>query len=221
MGVVAELVEHPAGGEEWRPRDVAGGRAIAAPTPAAGATAKPGSNRIEDDIAAGFQKVSLPLDDCCAVARLEQVADVVVSSVEVVRMRAVHVVHAHREVGVGGLDEEMEVIRHQAIGRTQPTVPFHHFGQHREKPAPVEIVKEDGAALSATRRDVVDGAGRLKARAARHSVNVAAHSSGFRAESVPSFVPSGRAPGPGPRTGPKGIRRRRARARPAPAGSRA
>jgi hypothetical protein len=118
--------------------------------------------------------VGLGLDDGRSVARLEQMPNVVVSPVEVVRVPAVQPVHADREVGVRSLNQQMEVIRHQAVGRTQPATLVDDLGQYCEEPAPVDVVEEDGPTLGPARRHVVDRVRRLEARAARHRSKVAA-----------------------------------------------
>jgi hypothetical protein len=74
--------------------------------------------------------------------------DVVVAAVEVVRVGAVHAMHPLRDISVGRLDEQMEVVRHQAPRTALPLVVLHDVSQDAEEPLAVEIVEKDGASFS-------------------------------------------------------------------------
>jgi hypothetical protein len=88
-------------------------------------------------------------------------SDVVMPPVEVVRMCAVQLMHPDGEIRVWSLNQQMEVIRHQAVRAAQPAALEHDLFQHGEEPPPVEIVEEDVSTLGAARRQMVDGFGRL------------------------------------------------------------
>jgi hypothetical protein len=64
--------------------------------------------------------MALLLDQDRLVASLEDVPDPVVRPVDGLRVDAVELTHAAREVGVGGLGEQMIVVGHQAVGVHRP-----------------------------------------------------------------------------------------------------
>jgi hypothetical protein len=90
------------------------------------------------------------LDDDRLVAALKEVADVVVAAVEVVRIGAVHAVHAGCQIRFRSLDDHVEVIRHQAVRRTHPAPVLDNGAEHGQKDLPVEIIEEDRPSLRAT-----------------------------------------------------------------------
>jgi len=67
--------------------------------------------------------------------------------------------HANRTVAVGGFDQEMIVIAHEAVGVADPVVPLIHMLEGVQKIQPVLVVLEDGLLLVATVSDMVDCAG--------------------------------------------------------------
>jgi hypothetical protein len=133
-------------------------------------------------------------------------SDVVMAPIEVVRMGAVQPMHPNCEVGVWRLDQQMEVIRHEAIRATCPGALEDDLFHHGEESPTVEIVEEDVSALSAAGRQVVDRSGRLEAWTSRHEPKLA--SSCPPASRGPQFVTPPRrilisscprGPGPGAR----------------------
>jgi hypothetical protein len=57
------------------------------------------------------------------VPALKEMPVETVALVEVVRVAAVEAVHADREISVHRLDNEVVVVRHQAVGETSPGRP--------------------------------------------------------------------------------------------------
>ena len=49
-------------------------------------------------------------------------ANPIVPAVETLRVHAVHLAHADGEIGLGGFDQQMIMIRHQAVGMADPVI---------------------------------------------------------------------------------------------------
>ena len=114
------------------------------------------------------------LDDDGFVSALEEVPGPVSSVVEELGVHTVQLPHAEGEVPVGGLDEEMVVIVHEAIGMADPVVAFVDMLERPEKVLTVLIVLEDGLLLVAAGGHMVDSAGVFDAKRAGHRANIAA-----------------------------------------------
>ena len=69
--------------------------------------------------------------------------------------------HAGDQVGLGRLDDEMEMIFHQAPGVNLPAGFAAGFGEGGQKTVAIQVVVENGFAPIPAIHDVVDGAGIL------------------------------------------------------------
>src|SRR4029453_13923140 len=103
-------------------------------------------------------------------------------------------------------NQQMEVIRHQAVRAAQPAALEYDLFQHREEPPPVEIVEEDVSTLGAAGRQMVDRSRRLEAWPARREPTLASSypPAGHRPRFVTPprrivFACCPRGPGPGAR----------------------
>jgi hypothetical protein len=106
---------------------------------------------------------------------LEEVSDPAVPTVELLRIAPVQPVHSPRKLGEIGLDDEMEVVRHQTCGVKRPFEALERYGQEREEGAPVEIVVRDLRPSRSADGHVERPAGTKKAsRSARHFSTVKA-----------------------------------------------
>src|SRR5258708_40176795 len=101
-------------------------------------------------------------------------------------VRAIEPVHAAGEVGLGRLNDEMEVIGHQDPGGEAPAEAVDDFAEEGEKGLAIGVGAEDGFALVATRGEVIDGAGILNANRTCHSTaedpSESSHRRGFSTE---------------------------------------
>lgn len=61
----------------------------------------------------------------------------------------------------------MVVVVHEDPGMTAPLVVLDHFGQGVDEPLPISLIADDGLAVSASCRPVVDGAGVAEAQRGR------------------------------------------------------
>jgi hypothetical protein len=87
-----------------------------------------------------------------------------VATIEALRVNAVQLPHAQRQIALWRLDKQMVVIIHQAIGMTQPTETRHHFAKAGLKHHTVLIVKKDWIPSVAARSDVIDCTGEFKSK---------------------------------------------------------
>jgi hypothetical protein len=76
-------------------------------------------------------------------AALEHVPDAVVSPVEALRVEAVQLPHALREVRRGSLQKKVVVVRHQPVRVTEPAVAFDHLAEGLEGRRAVRVIEED------------------------------------------------------------------------------
>jgi hypothetical protein len=85
-------------------------------------------------------------------------------AVDVLRVDAVHLPHQARQVGGTGVQHEMVVVAHQAIGQHLRVEALQCQRDDAQLRGPVVVVGVDGLAPVAAGRKVVDGAGELDAR---------------------------------------------------------
>jgi hypothetical protein len=128
----------------------------AAPRPGVGARAEPGADGVVPDVLDGRLQVALVLDRPGLEAALEEVADSAVARVEGGRVGAVEALHSARQLRLAALDDEVEVVPHQAVRVHRPAERARETGEGHEEEAPIRVVHEDKAAVDATRGQVVD-----------------------------------------------------------------
>ena len=81
------------------------------------------------------------------------------SSVEGLGVNPVQLPHPQGEIPLRGLDEQMVMIFHEAVGVTEPVVASIHLVQEAQEGLPVVIVSEDGPLVVASIGKVIDGPG--------------------------------------------------------------
>ena len=150
------------------PLRLADHRAVAAPSPSARVPTQACSHRVERDVPDKLEKVVGALDEVAVETTLEEMSRKAVADVEPLCVPPVQPLHAGRDVGLRRLDHEVEVIGHQAVGVTPPSEPADCGSQQLEKAHVVDLVAEDRLLPVAARDDVIDAAGKLKAKRSRH-----------------------------------------------------
>jgi hypothetical protein len=80
------------------------------------------SNGIEQHVASDFEEVGVAFDTVRRETSLEQVALVSVAPVEPNRIAPVQAVHSEGQIGRRRLDDNVVVVRHQAVGVLDPAV---------------------------------------------------------------------------------------------------
>ena len=95
------------------------------------------------------------LDEACAEAALEEVAVEPVPAVEQLGIRAIEALHPLRQVGRRRLEEEVVVVRHQALRMAVPAEPGDDVFRDREHQPPVGVVAHDVLSAVSAGVDVV------------------------------------------------------------------
>jgi hypothetical protein len=107
--------------------------------------------------------VLLVTDHLGVESLLVQVADAFVSLVEALRVDAVEAVHAERDVVERPLDDEVKVVRQEAVDVEPPAEAGRRSGQQPKPAPPVDVVDDDGHLRDAANREVVSAGGRQNA----------------------------------------------------------
>ena len=88
---------------------------------------------------------------------LEDVTRPLAVSIDPLRVDAVEVAHASRQVRIGRFDQEMVVVGHQAVRVAEPPVPINCLCKGLKEGIAIRIGEEDLLTSVTTARDVVDG----------------------------------------------------------------
>ena len=96
------------------------------------------------------------------------------------RVSAVQVLHPLREPALGDVDDEMEMVRHQAIRQDDPLPASRGIAEKDEKVGAIVVFPVERLAVVATAADVVDPTGFDFAQRTSHDANVAPPDRRFR-----------------------------------------
>ena len=124
---------------------------------------------IEHDVAAKLQQVGFPFNQDRLELPLRKMSNAFVPPVETLSVNAVELAHADREIGLTGLDQQMLMIGHQAVGMADPVIATNHPGQCLEKQLAISVGKKYFLASVAAAGQMINGAGELQSKRARHS----------------------------------------------------
>jgi hypothetical protein len=118
-GIASEALQEPVATQESQvgPAD---GRAIAAPWPFARVPTHTRTHRIERDVSQDLEEMRLGFDLLREEPLLEQVSLDFMSPVEPLRVHRVQPVHSGRQRGLGQVEQDVVVVRHQAVRGTGP-----------------------------------------------------------------------------------------------------
>jgi hypothetical protein len=122
--------------------------------------AEAGAPRVVPYVLDGGAEVLVVGDDARVVAAPEQVAHSGVAVVEALRMDAVETVHESRDVVAPALEDDVEVVRHQAVRVTAEFVGQRQPAQRLDEGEVVVVIEKDAATVDAARGDVEDAVGR-------------------------------------------------------------
>ena len=145
--------------------------AVAAPRPVGSCRAHSRAHRVQNDVPREFEQVPVAVDDLGFETSLEQMPVEPVTPVELEGVPAKQPLHALRQVLLRRLDEEMDMVVHEAIRMARPTEPLDGVLEEVKEPLAVCIFKEDRLATVAARRDVEDAACRPKTRCTWHVID--------------------------------------------------
>jgi hypothetical protein len=114
-------------------------------------------------------KVGVSIDDDGLVTTAEQRPVAIVAPVVPLGVYAVYVSHGTRNVGPGGLDEQVVVIPHQRAC-VNPDLPhFPAFPQNPVETEPINVIQEDLALVQSPIHDVVEASGDLQSQGPTHA----------------------------------------------------
>jgi len=105
--------------------------------------------------------VGVALDEHSPETPLQDVSHPVVGAVKPLGIHAVDLPHAAGEAHLGRLDEEVVVVRHEAIGMADPVTTLDGIAEDPQERLTVDISEEDGFAGITSGGHVVEGAGEL------------------------------------------------------------
>jgi hypothetical protein len=130
--------------------------------------AQSSANRVEGDISRSIDQMLFGLDEPGAEPTVEEVSVKPMAPVEVRRIHAVQSMHSLRQVSPRRVEEQVKVVRHQAVLPKAPPIATKRSVLQYKEEIPVVIVVIDGLAAVASRRHVIEAAGELEARWSRH-----------------------------------------------------
>ena len=105
--------------------------------------------------------MGLPLDNNGFVPSLKNVPGTLVSAIESLRVDPIELSHPVRQVPVNGLDKQMIMVIHQAVGMTEPIESRHHLLKDGEKLFPVFLLCIDRFSGISPGGHVIDRSGKL------------------------------------------------------------
>jgi hypothetical protein len=144
----------------------------AAPRPVLRITNQAGPYRVECDVPMHLECMTLALDEYGTEASVEDMAALAPVPIRPLRIPPVEVLHSGRDVRLRGGDEKVIVRREEAIGTAGPAEPSHAQLEQREELCALLIITKDDPSEVGMGRDVVETAGNLEARRARHTTTV-------------------------------------------------
>ena len=154
--------------EPDRQRYLAGVGAITAPWPLAGIAHDARTHGIEIDIAADFQHVGMLIDQDAFESPLKQMPNLAMPPIVGLGIHAIEVLHHSRQVRPAGVNHDVVVVVHEAVGQHDRIVPIHRLPNDcQERPA-VVVVFKDGFPPVAARGDVIDRTGKFDSERACH-----------------------------------------------------
>jgi hypothetical protein len=113
------------------------------------------------------------LDENGLVPALEQMTVPLVTFIEELGIDAVQLPHAYGEIAVGGLDEQMIMVGHEAVSVAYPIVSLVDMLEGIEEIDTVLVVLKNGFLFITSGGHVVDGAGIFDAEWPCHGLKIA------------------------------------------------
>ena len=133
-----------------------GDGAIHAPWPLLRLRAETGLDGVPRDVADRLQELGFTLLEHGAEAILEQVRIASVAPVEAEGVTPVECLHCTRELAVQGLQDQVVVVRHQAVAEAPQVVDLDHASHTSEEVDAIGVEGEDRLPIAAAREHVVD-----------------------------------------------------------------
>lgn len=128
---------------------------MAAPAPGFGVDAEAGFDGISSDVLLGRGELGVVGDELVTEAALEDVPGGPVAAIEVPRVVALEVAHAGAQVRIAGADDQVQVVRHQAVGKDLPVVSLSDAFQDHEIRLPITVVQKQRKLENPSREQVI------------------------------------------------------------------
>ena len=126
------------------------------------------TNGIEVDVAADLQQIRIFVDEDRLEAPLEEMPHLAMPAVVGLRVDAIDLSHQPGQVRAAGMQDQMIMVAHQAIGQCTGIEAVKGCSNHVQKCPPVLVVVEDRLAPVAPRGNVVNRSGKFDAQGAGH-----------------------------------------------------
>ena len=136
------------------------------------ATDRLGAHRVQVDVPAHFEEVSLILDQVPLETPLEEVARAAMAPVEIGRVAPVEILHPGREVRLRGLDEDVLVVPHEHERVQSPTVRLHGAAQPVQPLLPVRVITNDRFSFVPSGHHVIQRPGKLDSQRSSHVAKI-------------------------------------------------
>lgn len=115
------------------------------------------SGRVVEDVANDGVEVALVRDDAGLKSTLEEMSGAVVAAIEPHRVQTVQALHPSRELGLGRLEEQMEVVVEQDPGVNLPAEATLHVNEQLVPRLAVQVVDDNRSLLDAAADHVIPG----------------------------------------------------------------
>jgi ferredoxin len=144
--------------------------AEAAPGPIGGSCNLPSRNGIQQDIAKHAQEARAAFDNLRLISSLKHMADPAMAPVEPAAVRTVDVLHQPRQRMHGGPQQQVHVIRHQAVSVDGYREALGRSLEQREVSGVVDLVNEHFALVVPARHDVMQHSRCVEPQGTGHAV---------------------------------------------------
>ena len=135
--------------------------------------ANTGADRVEHDVARGFEQILVGFHELRGEAPFEEVAVVAVAPVEPLGIASIQVLHSGGDVGLRGPDQQVVVVAHLAERIAEPAVSFDRQRAQAEVLPSAFAVDVDRLVAIPFRGDVVDATRYLRTERSCHVTTVA------------------------------------------------
>jgi hypothetical protein len=130
--------------------------AVASPSPLSGPRAQTCLNWVQSQVAKCRPELTIAPDPDRAISALEEMPDAAVSLVEGLGVQAVERLHPDCEIRVRRLQDKVDVVRHQAVGKASPVPLLDDTAEQPEIRLTIEVVQIDRLLRVPTRVHVKD-----------------------------------------------------------------
>jgi len=129
-------------------------RAMMAPRPRHGCRNDPGSDRVKREVSSDLQEIVVAIDEQALESTFEDVPHAPMSPIERLAVDPVELPESAGEVRLLGLEEQMIVIPHDAVGVTANAPTDHDLLENPEEGVAVDVIEKDRLASVASRQYV-------------------------------------------------------------------